>query len=36
MYSEKNLNKHIFINMHGSAYVCVISRFFPLSFPIFC
>lgn len=23
MYSEKILNKHIFINMHVSAYVCV-------------
>lgn len=32
MYSEKILNKHIFINMHGSAYVCVISRFFLFRF----
>lgn len=27
MYSEKILNKHIFINMHVSACGCVISRF---------
>lgn len=32
MYSEKILNKHIFINMHVSAYVCVISRFFLFRF----